>query len=243
MMVNARPRWRPGRMLGYHAISGGFIVGEVVKRATGKTIRDVLGAEILDPLGFRWCNYGVAPADVEKVALSYFTGPPVLPPVSNLLKRALGMSVQDAAEKSNDPRFLTGIVPAASIVTTARELARFYELLRCEGELDGVRVLDPRTIRRATAEQSFLEIDFTLGLPLRYAMGFMLGAKKLSLYGPDTDQAFGHLGFTNVIGWADPERNVAGALMTSGKPILYPQIYYLWDLMRQIGNECPKAAA
>ncbi len=239
-MCEARPRWRPGRMLAYHAISGGFIVGEVVRRVTGKTIRDVLGAEILGPLGFRWCNYGVAPSDVDKVATSYFTGPPVLPPISTLLHRALGMSVQDAAEKSNDPRFLTGIVPAASIVATARELARFYELLRREGELDGVRIFDPRTIRRATAEQSYLEIDFTLGFPLRYGMGFMLGAKKLSLYGPDTERAFGHLGFTNVIGWADPERNVAGALMTSGKPILYPQLYYLWDVMRQIGAACPK---
>jgi CubicO group peptidase (beta-lactamase class C family) len=241
-MCAAEPRWRPGRLLGYHAISGGFILGEVVRRVAGKSIREVLAKEILEPLGFRWGNYGVAPADVDAVAQSYVTGPPLLPPVSNLVTRALGLTVQDAVVKSNDPRFLRSIVPAGNVITTAYELARFFELLRRGGELDGVRIFEPRTIRRATAEQSYLEVDFTLGLPLRYGMGFMLGAKRFSLYGPDTNNAFGHLGFTNVIGWADPDRGVSGGLMTSGKPVLYPELLFLWDLMRVIGAECPKLA-
>jgi len=68
----------------------------------------------------------------------------------------------------------------------------------------------------------------------------MLGAQWLSLYGPDTRYAFGHLGFTNIIGWADPERRVAAALMTSGKPLIYPEIVHLFDVMRQIGRACGK---
>ena len=68
----------------------------------------------------------------------------------------------------------------------------------------------------------------------------MLGARRLSLYGPDTELAFGHLGFTNVIGWADPERAVSGALLTSGKPIVYPELLQLWSLMRRIGIEAPR---
>ena len=71
-------------------------------------------------------------------------------------------------------------------------------------------------------------------------MGFMLGGEWLSLYGPDTPHAFGHLGFTNIVSWADPDRQVAGTLMTSGKPLLYPEIYYCWDIMRQTGLACPK---
>ena len=67
------------------------------------------------------------------------------------------------------------MLPAANGVSTANELSRFYELLRNGGELDGVRVMDPRTIRRATAEQSHLEVDYTLGLPIGFSMGFMLG--------------------------------------------------------------------
>jgi CubicO group peptidase (beta-lactamase class C family) len=231
---------RPGRTLAYHAISGGFILGEVVRRVTGVSIRAVHDAAIRRPLGFRWLRYGVPARDVSAVAVNHFTGFPALPPVSNILQRALGVGFYEATEMSNDPRFLTGIVPAASMVATADELSRFYQLLLNDGVLGGVRVFEPRTVRRATAEQSYLEFDFTLGVPVRYGMGFMLGGRYLSFFGPDTRHAFGHLGFTNVVSWADPERQVAAALLTSGKPLFHPALYHAWDLLRQIGNGCPK---
>lgn len=239
-MCSAKPASRPGKALAYHAVSGGFIIGEIVKRVTGRDIREFLRDEALAPLGFRWTNYGVDPADVDKVGLSYSTGPPPLPPVSTLLERALGAPVDEVVRLGNDPRFLTGVVPAANVVTTANELSRFFEVLRRGGELDGVRIMEPRTLRRALTEQSYREIDFTLGFPTRYSLGFMLGAELLSLYGPDTEQAFGHLGFTNIIGWADPERALSGALITSGKPVLYPELPDLWNIMRGIGRAAPK---
>jgi CubicO group peptidase (beta-lactamase class C family) len=242
VLCDARPSSRAGKALAYHAISGGFIIAEIVKRVTGRDIRAVLGEEILDPLGFRWMNYGVAPEDVDLVARSYMTGAPVLPPLSTVLTRALGMPVGEIVDNSNDPRFLTGIIPAGNGVTTANELSRFFELLRRGGELDGVRIFEPRTIRRALTEQSYREIDFTLGFPTRYGMGFMLGAEVLSLYGPETELAFGHLGFTNTIGWADPQRALAGALLTSGKPVLYPELPVLWQVMRRIGLQAPRAS-
>lgn len=240
LLCDARPSTRPGKLLAYHAISGGYVIAELVRRVTGRSIRDVLAQEILDPLGFRWTNYGVAPQDVAAVGRAEVTGAPVLPPLSTLLTRALGKPVDQITRESNDPRFLTGIIPSANIVSTANEMSRFYELLRNGGELDGVRIFEPRTIRRATTEQSWLEIDLGLGFPTRYSLGFMLGARVLSLWGPDTEHAFGHLGFTNVLTWADPQRALAGALMTSGKPILYPELPDLWTLMRRIGIEAPK---
>lgn len=243
LLCDARPTWRPGRRLAYHAITGGFILGEIVKRVTGKNIRAVLKQEILQPLGFRWTNYGVAARDVSKVALSYFTGPPLMPPLSTLLARALGVPMDRAISLSNDPRFLTAVVPAGNVVSTASELSRFYQLLLNGGSLDGVQIFEPRTIRRATQEHSYLEFDLTLVLPLRYGMGFMLGGQYLSLYGPDTPNAFGHLGFTNIISWADPDRQIAGTLMTSGKPLVYPELYFLHDVMWQIGTACKKTAA
>jgi len=206
----------------------------------GKDIRTVLEQEILQPLGFRWMRYGVRRRDVKKVALNYFTGPPQLPPFSTILNRALGVDFRDVVTLSNDPRFLAGIMPSGNVVATAGEMSRFYQLLLNGGELDGVRIFETRTIRRATAEQSYFEIDLTLGLPFRYSMGFMLGAKTVSLYGPDTQYAFGHLGFTNIVCWADPERQVAAALMTSGKPLVYLQLYYVYDIMRQIAQVCTK---
>ena len=240
MLCELRPTGRPGRQLAYHAITGGFILGELVQRVTGRTIREFFDAEVRRPLGFRWLSYGVPPEDVDSVVRNYFTGPPALPPLSFLLRRALGVEFRRATDLSNDPRFLTAVIPAANVIVTANELARFYQLLLDGGSQGGVRIFDPRTIRRATSESSYFEIDFTLGLPIRYGMGFMLGGDWLSLFGPDTGRAFGHLGFTNIVSWADPERQVAAALLTSGKPLLYPELYYVFDVLRQIGLACPK---
>jgi CubicO group peptidase (beta-lactamase class C family) len=240
VLCDAKPFAKPGRLLAYHAVSGGFILGEVVHRVAGKDIRQVLAQEILEPLGFRWTNYGVASEDVEHVGLNYVTGPSLLPPLSTLLNRALGAPLDRVTELGNDPRFLTAIVPAANTVTTANELSRFYELMRRGGELDGVRVLDPGTITRALTEQSHLEVDLSLGFPTRFGYGLMLGAQTVSLYGPDTQHAFGHLGFTNILAWADPERALACAVLTSGKPTVYPEIPRFYNLMRRIGREAPK---
>jgi len=240
LLCEARPTWRAGRQLAYHAITGGFILGEVVRRVTGKSIRTVLDQRLCRPLGFRWMNYGVPLRDVRKVAVNYFTGPPAVPPLSTVLRRALGVGFREAATLSNDPRFLTAIVPAGNTMATANELSRFYQLLLDGGTLDGVPVFAPRTIRHAITEQSYFEVDFTLGLPLRYGLGFMLGGKWFSLYGPDTQYAFGHLGFTNIVSWADPERQVAAAILTSGKPLVYPALYHAFNITRQIGLACPK---
>jgi CubicO group peptidase (beta-lactamase class C family) len=240
ILCDAKPRSRAGKTLAYHAVSGGFILGEVVRAVTGRDIREVLAQEILEPLGFRWTNYGVAPDDVPEVGLSYPTGPPAIPPLSTLLTRALGVHPDEITRMSNDPRFLTAVMPAANGVSTAHELGRFFELLRQGGELDGVRVIEPRTIRRALTEQSYLEVDYSLGFPTRFSYGFMLGAKILSLYGPDTERAFGHLGFVNILGWADPERAISVGLITSGKPTLYPELPQFWGIGWRIGSEAPK---
>ncbi len=240
VLCDARVQSRPGRVLAYHAVSGGFVLGEVVRRATGKDIRKVLREEITGPLGMRWLGYGVRPREVERVALNARTGPPVPPPIGMLLKRALGVSFQEAVEISNDPRFLTGIVPAANVVATARELGAFYQCLLEEGELDGVRVFEPRTVRHATAEHAYREIDLTLGIPLRYGLGLMLGDGLVGLFGPDTPKAFGHLGFTNIFGWADPDRDIAVALLTSGKPMLSLHAIRLVQFMVEINRAFPK---
>ncbi|MGV0991272.1 MAG: serine hydrolase domain-containing protein [Mycobacterium sp.] len=240
ILVNASPFAKAGKYLAYHAVSGGFILGEVVHAVTGKDIREVLAEEFLDPLGFRWTNYGVAPEDLDKVAVNYITGPPTAPPLSNVLSRALGVDLDNLVELTNDPRFLTGIVPAANVVTTAWELTRFFEIMRCGGELDGVRVIDTDTIRRALVERSHLEIDLSLVYPTRFSYGLMLGAKLVSLYGRDTQQAFGHLGFTNMLAWADPERAISVAVLNNGKPIVYPELYRFLGTMQCITSQMPK---
>ncbi len=240
ILINAAPFAKAGRYLAYHAVSGGFILGEVVHAVTGKDIREVLAEEFLDPLGFRWTNYGVASEDVETVARNYITGPPTAPPMSNVLSRALGIGLDRLVRLTNDPRFLTGIVPAANVVTNAWELTRFFEIMRRGGELDGVRVIETETIRRALAERSHLEIDLSLVYPTRFSYGLMLGAQLVSIYGRDTQHAFGHLGFTNMLAWADPERAISVAVLNNGKPIVYPEMYRFLSTMQCITSQMPK---
>jgi len=240
LLCAAKPVTRAGRRLAYHAVTGGFVLGEVVRRVCGQDIRAVLREKIGAPLGFRWLSYGVAPEDLPLVAVDAFTGLPVPPPASTLLRRALGFDAKRAVELSNDPRFRTAIVPAGNVIVTAEEACAFYQCLLQEGELDGVRVFDPRTVRRAISEQSYWELDLTLGVPIRYGLGFMLGGDVISLFGPDTRHAFGHLGFTNIFTWADPDRALAVALLTSGKPVLAPEMARLVQLVLCVDRVFPK---
>lgn len=240
LLCEQAPSWRPGRKLGYHALTGGYLLGAVIERVTGKSLRQVLFEEVRRPLGLASFDFGVAPFRLRDVAMNAFTGPPVVPPLATFIKRALSVSFADAVRMSNDPRFLEAVVPAGNICTTASDAARFMQMLLDGGTLDGVRVLEERTIARATAEQSYLELDLTIGAPIRYGMGFILGAKVASPYGIDTPRAFGHLGFTNVFVWADPQRDLAAALLTTGKPALAPAMAKTWWLLTTIARRLPR---
>lgn len=240
LLAAQKPLWRPGRRLAYHALTGGFVLGAVVERVTGKSLRDVIREQILAPLKFDGFNYGVPQTRLHEVAVNAFTGPPVLPPFAQILRRMLSVDFVEAVRVSNDPRFLTSIVPAGNICATANEASRFMQLLLDGGTLDGVRVFDTRTIQRAIAEQTYLEIDLTLGAPIRYSMGFMLGGRFASIFGLRTQRAFGHVGFTNVFVYADPSRDIAVALMTSGKPMLSPGLARTLMIMQTIAHRMPR---
>ncbi len=238
ILCEAKPISVPGRRLAYHALTGGFVRGEVVRRVTGRDVRRVLREEILQPLGFATFDYGIAAERSREVAENAFTGLPAFPPQSWALERVLGLGPREATRMSNDERYLTGIVPSGNIIGTAEEASRFFQMLLQEGELGGVRVFDRRTVRRAVREQSYLEMDWFLGMPVRYGMGFILGADHFTPYGPHTPAAFGHVGFTNVIAWADPARELSVGLMTSGKPFITPGQLAWLNVARTISRVC-----
>jgi CubicO group peptidase (beta-lactamase class C family) len=100
--------------------------------------------------------------------------------------------------------------------------------------------MEPETIATALTQQSHLEIDLSLGFPTRFSYGLMLGARIVSLFGRDTQHAFGHLGFTNTLGWADPERGISVAIVTNGKPTIYPEVGRFFALPQRITSESPK---
>ncbi|HET8705639.1 MAG TPA: serine hydrolase, partial [Pseudomonadales bacterium] len=100
---------------------------------------------------------------------------------------------------------------------------------------------DPMTIQRAVLDTGGgFEFDRTLNAPMRYSAGFMLGANPVGLYGVNCGKAFGHLGLTNNLCWADPERAISVAILTTGNPVLGPHIPFLLWMMTTISRRCSR---
>jgi CubicO group peptidase (beta-lactamase class C family) len=244
MLGNLRPVYPPGFVHVYHALTWGPLTREIVSAATGKDIRDVLAAEILDPLGFRWTNYGVAPRDLPLVAPSHVTGKPLPAPIAAAFKLAVGGTAQQIIPFSNTPEFLTSVVPSSSTVSTADELSRFAEMLRRGGELDGVRVMKPETLYAATRPARRLRPDIATGLqPMRWGTGYMLGSKRFGPFGRDEPAAFGHTGLVDIAVWADPERGLAAGIVSSGKPGGQRDAKRYPALLDCIAREIPRGVA
>lgn len=230
----------PGRKLAYHAVTAGFILGDIIEVVTGRTIQQYLTDVVREPLGFENLQYGVPKEKLPRVARDAYTGVRALPPFSTAIERGFGAPMEQIVEMGRDDRFLTGVVPSGNIIAKPHEISRFFELLLRGGELDGTRVFSERTVRRAMLETSYGEVDGIIFLPIRYGMGFMLGAKYVSFYGYDSEKAFGHLGFSSILGYADPERDISVALMTTGKPLITPESVFWLNIPWTVARQVPK---
>ena len=162
-------------------------------------------------------------------------------PIAKAFKTAVGGTPQQIIPFSNTPEFLTGVVPSSNTVSNAHELSRFAEILRRGGELDGVRVLSPETLSAATKEARRLRPDLATGLaPMRWGTGYMLGSKRFGPFGRDADGAFGHTGLTDIAMWADPQRALSVAVVSSGKPSGHPEAKRYPALLNAINAEIPR---
>jgi CubicO group peptidase (beta-lactamase class C family) len=194
----ARPAFPPGQVPAYHVLSYGFILGELVQRVTGADLRAVLRAELLDPLGLADTHLGLPAA----------TWPRHVP------VRADGLDGRIRQLMFNNPTVRQAVIPAATISSTAQDLARFYQMLLRGGELDGVRVLAPATVEQARQPSSDGQTDRLLRRPIRWSQGFQLGGQG-PLGGRSSPYAFGHNGSNCCIGWADPGRQLVFAYVTN----------------------------
>lgn len=218
------PISKAGKLTAYHAITGGFILGEIAQRATGSALADILDSRLRQPLGMRSFTYGVAPADNDKVALNYFVGPPLPRLLGLMAEKALGIPFEEACAVSNEPAFMNQVIPAGNLYATAEEASRAFQMLLDGGVWEGKQVLQPETVRRAVEPFGRMRFDRLLRLPMRYSRGMMLGHPAVSLYGHQNALAFGHLGFLNILCWADPERAISVSLITTGKAALGPHL-------------------
>jgi CubicO group peptidase (beta-lactamase class C family) len=242
MVCDLRPSRATGGPPAYHAITGGFVMEAVARCTTGNSLRELLRTEVKEPLGLRWFDYGVAPEDVDQVALNVITGFPLTPLLSRHLRRLLGRGWEEVVDLSNDPRFLSGVIPSGNVIVTAGDTAAFYQCLLEGGMLDGVRVFEPETVTRAIVDDTGggVSFDRMIGLPFRYGdAGFMHGTDTLSLYGWNHPRAFGHIGMSNSFTWADPDRDLVVAFLTTGKPILGTHILALPRVVFDIDRSFP----
>jgi CubicO group peptidase (beta-lactamase class C family) len=237
------PTHRPGSVQAYQAITSGFILGEIIRRVTSQSIRDFLTTRVRDPLKMRYFNYGVPREELDRVAVDAFTGPTPTWPYKNLVRIAFGASMRELVDLANDPRFRTAVVPAGNIIATPEEISRFFEALLCGGSFEGTRIFDQRTVARATRPQVVGQVDRVLMMPIPLSMGFMLGGRTFGFFGPRTANAYGHLGFTNVLGWADPDRDISVAFMNTGKPLLSARMFAWLNVTRVIGTRIPRDRA
>lgn len=204
-LERARPAFPPGQVPAYHILSYGFILGELVQRVTGSDLRAVLRTELLDPLGLASTYLGLpAPLWPRHV--------PVHAP------RARGKARQLVF---NRRAVRQAIIPAATVSSTARDLARFYQMLLRGGEIDGIRVLTPATVAAARQPSSNGQTDQFLHLPIRWSQSFQLGgpapdpARPRPMGSRSSPETFGHNGSNCCIGWADPTRDLVFAYVTS----------------------------
>lgn len=224
--------WRP---VAYHAITGGFVLGEVIRRVTGQPIQAYLDEKIRRPMGMRHFRYGLPPEDRAQSAVNYSAGLPVRFPVAPLIERALILPFDDVVAASNTEAFMDAVIPAGNLYATAEELSRFFQMLLDGGLWQGRRLLKAETIARAVRPRGPAMPDAVLMIPMRYSEGMMIGG-AVSLFGPATAGVFGHLGFMNILGWADPRRQLAGSLLVTGKALLGPHLLSLGALMTQVSR-------
>nr|WP_240954034.1 serine hydrolase domain-containing protein [Solimonas marina] len=227
----------------YHALSAGFIVGEVVRRASGRELPALLDEWIARPLKLRYTTYGLKPELRHLAPTNAMTGPHPFWPVTTYVKHVVGVPFDAAVRASNDEAFLSSVVPAGNIYASADDVSRIFQMLLNGGELDGVRILRPETVADAIRPIGGVQFDRTLLVPLRYSPGFMLGQNPAGLFGPRSGDAFGHLGFVSVLCWADPSRDLSVALLNTGKSMAPTILTRMIGVLRAIAAHCPQQRA
>ena len=240
----ATPIHVPGARTGYHGLTFGFLVGEILQRATGRRFSDLVQEELAAPLELDGLYVGAPNEAIRRAAeliwperRNRFGALPLDPPESRLGRVALAgvtpaieqvfrlfgvqldlRSMLDAlaprgidAFDFGSARTLRTPIPAANGLFTARSLARMYAALASGGAIDGVRLLSPKTLARATRVQSATPGRAVMPYDMRWRLGYHGVLTTLGV----PRNAFGHFGFGGSGAWACPRRQLAVALIVN----------------------------
>jgi len=214
-LARQEPWWTPGTKHGYHAITFGWLVGEVVRRVSGKSLGTYFRDEIAKPLGAD-AHIGIGPEFDARVAEIIYAPPPkpgernIFADIMKDPKSVGAMAIFNpptmfAQETTNSRAWRAAEIPGANGHANARALARIYGALARGGEVDGVKLFGPREIERCYTEQS-KGPDAVLPLNTRFGLGYMISQPGAQL-GPNP-HSFGHPGAGGSLGFADPTAKV-----------------------------------
>ena len=186
LLAAQEPWWQPGTASGYHAVTQGFLVGEVVRRVTGQSLGQFFAKEIAGPLGADF-HIGLDAAEDDRVAT--LVPPPSIAdqmsalPADSVARRTFVNPTVDARVTA-DREWRAAEIPAANGQGNARSVAAVQSVLACGGEARGVRLLSEAGCNRVFDEQANGD-DLVLGVPIRFGMGYGLGSDLMPL-GPRT---------------------------------------------------------
>ncbi|MCX7621469.1 MAG: beta-lactamase family protein [Acidimicrobiales bacterium] len=212
-----QPVWEPGTQHGYHATTFGWLVGEVVRRVSGKGVGQFVQDELAGPLGLDlWIGLPeklhrrVAPLEVVELPTDPAMAAMVdqfIGPETNLGKALYapgGAWSEHKFASFNLPEVWKAEIPAANCITNARSLAKLYAA--CVGEVQGpggaIRLFTDEWIDKAIERQTEGVDHIIMGLDLQYGLGFNLPNEILKLGG---HRSFGHYGAGGSVGFADPD--------------------------------------
>jgi CubicO group peptidase (beta-lactamase class C family) len=202
------PLWEPGARSGYHGLTFGWILGEVVRRASGRRIDQIVREEIAAPLGVAdSLALGISDAMRSRMAVHHDDG---LGASTAPLDIPLATYPFPYSTGANDHRFLGSCVPAGA-TASARGLARMYAALANGGELDGVTLMSREHVA-SIAAVAVDGVDEVLGRPIQRGLGYVLGRPGTPM---GHGASFGHSGTGESIAFADPQRHFAFALTKS----------------------------
>ena len=231
-LAAAAPRHRPGAAHGYHGLTFGFLVGELVQRVTGARFADVLAQELAGPLELDGLFIGVPEAAIARRSQWLVTEnhrdpqsvERIIPRIERASRvlRSVGLRVdlrQTVAALMpagineldvNSEAFARASIPSHNGMFTARSLARLYGALAGQGRLGAVRLLSQKTFERATQVQN-RTFDRVVPAPMHWRLGY----HRVVLFPRRAARAFGHFGYGGSGAWADPDRNLALALVVN----------------------------
>jgi CubicO group peptidase (beta-lactamase class C family) len=201
-LADQEPLSTPGTQRAYHSVTLGFLVGELIRRATGRTVGEFLADELCQPHGI---EYWIGLPDEHHHRCAEFFGETAgtlfdQSPDGSLMVRAMA---QVPPGDFNTARFRSAEIPSINGIGTARGVAKLFGGLAAGGVLDGDRFVDAEALGQAATMQWHGTEDL-LGHTRRMGLGFALGLPGQIGMGPNL-KSFGHTGAGGAIGFADPD--------------------------------------